>query len=234
MKQYSRILFVLLIAVMLIFTGCEDIVTTENNEQTTPSQFLNLKVGEAENITFEYTVIQNKTEDKDLYSFYKMGEKFAAVFTAKDVNNNIVNVRELEMDGRVFYIMEETKMIKGYLVPVEDYFLYEMMAAADTALINSYEKEGFYIYEYNLPFAQDEVIKLNYRFFMKDNVLIKLEYSIDGSLTKTYEFTKFSQEVNDEKVFEYPADGYDEEWYSYPYTKEYMPPWWENGGIKND
>jgi hypothetical protein len=198
------------------------------NETVTPYQFLSLLVGNAENITIEYSVLHQGSSRKDTGAFYKAGEKFAAVFTVTDMNGKPVTVRELEMDGRVHYIMEETKTIKSYTAPAEDFLIYEMLKAAASVLLKSYEQDGFGIYEYSLPFDQDEETNREYRFFMKDGLLKKLEYGFNNEFSETFEFSGYSQRAADERIFEYPAGGYSEEWFQYPYTGENMPPWWEN------
>ena len=58
-------------------------------------------VGNAEDFTFSY-----KFEGETTH-FYKHGEKFASVFKAKDMNDNLLTIRELEMEGKVHYIMED-------------------------------------------------------------------------------------------------------------------------------
>ncbi len=250
-----RIVYILLMVIGLVLSGCDkapaavsedaafDPHTEQQNEDSmkvsepetnmlTPYQLLNLGLGNAEEFYFDYTVFNHSSNEKKTGYFQKSGERFAAVFTAQDMNGNSVKVRELEMDGRVFYIMDEAKQIRSYLFPAEDFLIYELMDAAAGTENNVYEKDGFRVHEFEKPFAQDESILLNYRFFMRKGTLVKVEYSMDGQLSATYEFSKFQQEFDNEleieKVFEYPSE-YFEEWYDYQYTGENMPPWWDMG-----
>lgn len=198
--------------------------TTENkeNESITPYQYLNLMAGNAEDFSFSYV-----SEGETTY-FYKKGDKFALVFKAKDMNENLLQIRELEMEGHVHYIMEDSKIIKSYLAPAEDFLLYQMMDASNTPLINEFKTDEFSVFEYAVLFVQDEQIKITYRFYMKNNTLKKLEYIFKDQTPVIYEFSDFSQEKFDEKVFEFPS-GYTEQYFDTQYTGEEMSPWWEVG-----
>jgi len=224
-----RIVYILLIVAVLTLSGCEKAPPAEpETNMLTPYQLLNLSLGNAEEFSFDYSVFNHRTKETETGHFQKSGEKCAAVFTARDMNGNSVTIRELEMEGRVFYIMDEAKRIRSYLFPAEDFLIYELMEATAGTEKEVYDKEGFRVYEYEKPFAQDDSISLNYRFFMGDGTLVKAEYSVDGQLSETYEFSEFRQELKNETVFEYPT-GYFEEWLEYPYSGETMPPWWDMG-----
>lgn len=225
---------VILLILILVFAmaGCnnEEAVLTETADQNgiTPYQFLNLSLGNADDFYFDYTISNHDANRRETGYFQKSGEKCAAVYTARDMNGNSVTVRELEMEGRVFYILDDVKIIKSYLFPAEDFLIYELMDAAATKPQRVYQKDGYHVYEHERLFIQDESIVLNYRFFMQDGTLKKAEYSVDGRVSATYEFSEFRQEIKNEKIFDYPA-GYSEEWFYYQYSGENMPPWWEIG-----
>ena len=236
----------LILIIVFAMTGCTNgnVVLTEVSHQEvpveeereweqetdiiTPYQFLNLDLGNADEFYFEYTVFHHETKEREAGYFMKSGEKFASVFTAKDMNGNSVAVRELEMDGRVFYILDDVKIIKSFLSPAEDFLLYKLMDVTSGTEKRSYQEDSYQVYEYEKPFDQDENTLLNYRFFMQDGTLKKLEYSAGKQLMATYEFSEFQQTVKDHKVFEYPV-GYSEEWYYYQYSGDNMPPWWDIG-----
>jgi hypothetical protein len=103
-----------------------------------------------------------------------------------------------------------------------------MIEASETTLERSEEADGYMLYEYHLPFIQDESIQYQYYFYMKDNLLKILTVSLGDKNEVTYEFTEFQQEVTDAAVFKYPME-YAEESYDYSYNWEYIPPWWEIG-----
>jgi len=199
-----------------------EVTENKDNKSITPYQYLNLMVGNAEEFSLSYV------SKGDTTYFYKKGDNFASVFKAKDMNDNLLQIRELEMEGHVHYIMEDSKIIKSYLAPAEDFLLYQMMDASNTDLIKEFETDGFSVFEYAVPFVQDEQIKITYRFFMKNNTLKKLEYIFKDQAPVIYEFTEFSQEKFDEKVFEFPS-GYNEQYFDTQYTGEEMSPWWEIG-----
>ena len=205
-----------------------DISNQVDSEALTPYQLLNLFVGNADEISFDYTVYEHQTGQTDTGSFYKSGEKSACIFTTKDMNGNTVTIRALEMDGFVHYIMADPMMIKSYLAPAEDFILYEMMIAAKTVPDKALEVDGYLMFEHSLPFVQDETINVQYRFYMKENALKKLECLLDNSHTLTYEFSEFKQEADD-SVFVYPED-YFEQQFDYPNTWELCHP----GEIGND
>jgi len=198
------------------------------SDTVTPFQLLNLGLGNAEDFNFDYTFFNHHTNQRETGYFQKSEDKFGAVFTARDMNGNAVSVRELEMDGRVFYIMDNAKQIKSYLFPAEDFLIYELMEAVSGTEKSVSEQEGFQIFEYETPLAQDNGIMLSYRFFMKDGTLKKAECRMDGQISFTYEFSEFRLERTDNKIFEYPT-GYSEEWLDYQYLGDTMPPWWDIG-----
>ena len=110
--------------------------------------------------------------------------------------------------------MEEAKFIKTFNAPAGDFLLYEMMEAANTSLIKDFQEDGSNVYEYALPFIQDETENIIYDFYMKDNKLIKLKISFRDQTPRIFEISEFIQETPDEKVFEYPS-GYTEESYNF-------------------
>ncbi|PKM93227.1 MAG: hypothetical protein CVU84_16945 [Firmicutes bacterium HGW-Firmicutes-1] len=219
-------------------TQLEQVVETEENfkplaekedlstDKCTPYQFLNLMTGNAEALSFHYIVYTNDRYEGKNGSFYKMGDKSVVIFQADNMKGDESGIRELEMEGHVHYIMDDYKMIKSYLAPAEDFLLYEMMDATNNTPSTVVSEEDYIIYEYRLPFVQDVEQQIIYRFFMKENSLKKMEYSINNQATTTYEFSDFLQTITDERVFDYPT-GYNEEWYDYINTGENMPPWWE-------
>ena len=198
----------------------------DSNDSATPYQFLNLMLGNAEQISCQYKVVNCESQEEETASFCKSGEKRAALFTARDMNGRKVTVRELEMDGRVHYIIEETRQVKSYHAPAQDFIFDDMTEAAAEEPSRKYEAEGYKIYEHRLSFSQDETTTLLYRFYMKNGVLKKLDYCIGHTQVYQYEFTDIMQEVNNKGLFEYPR-GWHEEWFDYSYSGENMPPWWE-------
>lgn len=213
----------------------ESVVTeeTESNpdeaeNRITPYQFLNLFLGNADQFSFGYRIYLHETKQTQSGTFQKTGEDAVARFTTQDMNGNCVTVREMEADGFVHYIMDDARVIKTYLAPAEDYLINELMLVAKTTPSSVVLKDGYDQYEYSLPFEQDHAIHQNYVFFMQDGILKKMTYSVDGFLTRTYEFSEVKQETIDPTAFSYP-EGYREEVFEYQFTGEHMPPWWEFG-----
>lgn len=199
-------------------------------EPLTPYQLLNLGMGNAEHISFDYTLLLHETGDSEKGSFYKSGELYAEVFTTKNMKGESITVRMVERDERVFYVMAAEKRISSYTAPAEGFILYEMMKAAASTPIQSLQENSLSVFEYKLPFEQDDSVTISYRFFMQGNILLRLEISMDGLLQKTYEFTSFSQEAADNSVFSLPED-YEATTFDYGYDSMHMPPWWENDGL---
>lgn len=235
----SIIVFLILIMVLSLLTGCHFVVQQQDNaskltysepeeaetNEITPYQFLNLICANAEELSFTYSIIGT---DAPTATFQREGDVSVESFIAHDMNDNPVSVRELEKDGKVHYIMDESKIIKTYLGPAEDFLLYQMLAAASTSSDLAVEAEDYYLYEYSLPFVQDENLNYKYRFYMRDGMLKKLTIALGEEEGVTYEFSRFQQELIDSTAFKYP-EGYAEEEFYHTYTGEHMPPWWEIG-----
>jgi len=246
----KKLLSIFIVALILVLSGCGAQKTTESTQGETPSeigndegtpsletvaenevtpyQLLYLMSGNAEELEFHYTVTRPDSKKAELHFFQRKGEASVDSFITQDMNGNDVSVRELEMDGKVHYIMDDEKSIKTYLAPAEDFLLYQMIEASKTTLERSAEEDGYMLYAYRLPFIQDETLQYEYCFYMKDNLLKKLTVSLGKKNEVTYEFTEFQQEITDTVQFKYPMD-YAEESYDYSYNWEYMPPWWEIG-----
>lgn len=189
---------------------------------TTPYQFLNIITANASELSFSYSI--NGSIEEAV--FQKSEDVSVETYIAKDMYNNNVSVRELEKNGKVHYIMDESKTIKTYLAPAEDYLLYRMMNIVKN-IPDSVTKDGEYsLFKYSEIFEQDESMKYSYSFYMKDGVLTKLTIALGDRAADCYEFSDFKQELIDKNAFFYPK-GYYEEKYSYIYTGDNIPPWWE-------
>ena len=193
------------------------------NDGLTPYTFLNLICGNAETLSFTCSL---EGTGADTITFQSNENAAVETYTASDMNGNSVSVRELEIDGKVHYIMDDSKIIKTYLAPAEDYLLYRMMTAANTAPDLTTEEDGYFIYEHSLPFEHDESISYKYRFYMKGGALKKLTIILGDEESSTYQFSEFQTELLNPAAFEYPEE-YSEETFDYSYTGEHMPPWWE-------
>lgn len=200
-------------------------LASSESDEITPYQFLNLICANAETLSFTYSIAGAGT---NTITFQKTGDKAVETYIANDMNENPVSVRELEKDGKVHYIMDDSKIIKTYSAPAEDFLLYRMMTAAKTVPDLASQNDEYFLYEHSLPFEHDESIQYKYRFYMKDGALKKLTISLGDEDGSTYQFSEFQQELLDTKAFEYPK-GYTEEKFNYTYTGEHMPPWWEIG-----
>lgn len=201
-------------------------VHLSDKDNITPYQFLNLITGNAESISVTYTVSKNDADELENAAFYRKGDKTAVTFTGQNMKEKKVAVREVEKEGRVYYVMDFKKQIVSYNGPAEDILLYQMQEAAKTEPVKKYEKDSYTIYEYSLPFVQDEEIKITYRFYMSDGMLKKLERMFKDGLESTFEFSEFNQGDIDDKLFELP-DGYEVIDYDYKTSESSIPPWWE-------
>lgn len=215
-------------------TASEEVSATSEageDDGVTPYQFLNLFVGNTEEIAFSYTVKHHETDTEEKGEYYKSGDKSVEAFTAQDMDGQSVTVRMLEYDGFVHYIMDGTRRIKTYLSPTDNFLLNRMMRVAMSDPAEVVSEDGVTRYSYVLPFEQDEAIELQYVLFMKDDALIKMTYSVDGMLSATYELSAFEQREGDASLFLLP-DGYEQESFDYPPEDGQIPPWWENDGLQ--
>lgn len=205
------------------------------DNDVTPYQFLYLMRGNAEELSFRCTVLNHGADDlnpdsDDLQTrhFQKRGDVCIESFTALDMNGNLISVRELETDGKVCYILDDSKIVKIYLAPAEDFLMYQMLTAAETMPTGIVREGEYVIYEHRLYPVQDEDLYLDYSFFMQNGVLKKLTVALNGAEETSYYFSDFQQTISDQTAFLYP-EGYLEEAFDYGYTGEHAPPWWEIG-----
>ncbi len=216
---------------------CEEAVPTEKDETEqietsdeekdagiTPYQLLNLMAGNAETLSFTYTQTNSADAAVETGELYRSGDKTAVIFTAENMLGETVVVRELEMDGFVYYILEHKEQVFRYPGPADDIVLYQMMAASSTEPVEIKQETDGTGYTYHLPFEQDDQLSFVYAFYMQNDALTKLEKSLNG-YTQCYSFSRLSQEPIDEAVFLIPS-GYEQMVYEYP-LGDAMPPWWE-------
>ncbi|MEA5060371.1 MAG: hypothetical protein VB049_10125 [Candidatus Pelethousia sp.] len=196
--------------------------------EVTPYQFLYLLCGNAAELSFTYTVLHPTAANTETRLFQRKGDISVECYPAQDMNGNLVSVRELEMGEKVHYILDESKIIRTYLAPAEDFLLYRMLEAAEAALACGVNEDGSMLYACSLSFGQDETMRYNYRFFMQDGTLKKLTVALDDTPETIYVFSEFQQDITDEAAFTYPK-GYAEQVFDYGYTEDSMPPWWEIG-----
>jgi len=202
---------------------------TSQEDTLTPYQYLNLSIGNAEELSFTYKVIDHEMNVENKGAFHRKLEKSVEIIEAYDESGQPIEVRELEYEGFVTFIMDEIQVVKRYPGSADDFLIYRMMQAAMGEPVVS-EKDGYQFYEYKIPYEKDESILLTYAFYMKEGTLKKLDYSVDDFLAKTYEFSAFEQSTKDLNVFEYP-ENYEIETKDYPFSEEMIPPWWKNDGL---
>ena len=140
-------------------------LASSESDEITPYQFLNLICANAETLSFTYSIAGAGT---NTITFQKTGDKAVETYIANDMNENPVSVRELEKDGKVHYIMDDSKIIKTYSSPAEDFLLYRMMTAAKTVPDLASQNDEYSLYEHSLPFEHAESIQYKYRFYMMD------------------------------------------------------------------
>lgn len=197
----------------------------DQEEGLTPQQFLTLICANAEVLSFSYGP-DGGDGKKTLYQ--RRGETSVEVYTAEDMNGNAVSVRELESGGAVHYIMDDSGVIKTYQAPAEDFMINRMLTALAGEFAGMTTEDQYRVYDYRLPFEQDESLRYLYRFHMASDTLAKLTIALGEEAGTTYVFSPFSQEITEEGAFIYPQ-GYMEESFSYSYSGDLMPPWWEIG-----
>ncbi len=200
----------------------------DTGDEVTPYQYLYLMVGNASEVAFSYEQTVEDTEDILIGSFAMKSDMAAECFMAYDMNENLITVRELEKDGKVHYILEDSGRVCTYQGPSDDFILYQMLEASKTSPESALQDGEYMRYEHKLYFGDDEEMYNTYLFYMKENAVRKLDVINSGGFVTHYEFSDFTQEVTDETIFNYPMD-YHEESYDYQYTYEFMPPWWDVG-----
>ena len=199
-------------------------------DRRTPYQFLNLMIGNADALSFTYSLQLHETGQPEEGAFYCYHGNMAAVFTTQDEQGKRMTVREVESGGTVYYILDHTKTVKRYPGPAADFLLYEMMQIAQGEPSEVVEENGDRCYKYVLPLEEDQSVTQEYRLLMRNGGLEEMSYIVDGFLVKTYQFSKFEQEIKDETVFTIPAD-YQEIAHEDMVQDLEIPPWWSSDGL---
>ena len=232
----------LLLSIILIATGCEQssIETTEltkelttettalqMNESITPYQFLFYQCGNSEYLQFTYTL---DTEDAFPVDVYMYESRIAAYYYQYNMNNDLVFVRQIEKDGNVHYIMDDTKQIKTYMSPATD-FMFDYLLNISRNTPKSIENDGeTTIFKYMIPANYDENVSIIYQLEMIDQVLVKMTELKNETDQISYLFGNFSTNPFELTVFDVPND-YTQEVFDYIYSGDFMPPWWD---VNND
>ncbi len=194
-------------------------------ESLTPFQYLNLITANSESLSFSYKVIKDGQED-DLGTIARSGESTVAVFHATKMDGSKVKIRLIETGELVFYVIDSEKKVFAFKSPTDDILLHKMQEIVREVPEKVFKKDEGVVYAYQQPFLHDEAIKLTWQFYMQNDRLIKLEYLFDGKLDTVYEFSEFTQEEPVADLLLIP-EGYTKESFSYSYTGDTMPPWFE-------
>lgn len=207
----------------------EETETTEEDmakESVTPYQFLNLLLGNADQLTISYQILQENDQRLDQATFYKQNDLTSVIFTTYGMDLEEQTVQEIEKDGYVYYYMHDHDKVISYLAPANDIFIYTLMHVLSTDEISATSDQDTFIYEYSVPYALDESINFGYLFYMVNNTLTKVTVSVNGELSQTYTFNAFLTDSVDPSVFEFPSDlpitSYD-----YQFADDALVPWWE-------
>lgn len=191
----------------------------------TPFNYLNLITANSEYLSFSYKVIKDGQED-DLCTISRTGENIVAVFHATKMDGSKIKIRQIEAGENVFYVIDSEKKVFEFKAPASDILLNRMQEIVKTGPEKVFRKDDALVYEHQETFEHDESIKLSWLFHMKDNRLVRLEYLFDGKIDTVYEFSEFSHDEPAAELLVVP-EGYAKESFSYAYTGDTMPPWFE-------
>lgn len=189
----------------------------------TPFNYLNLITANSEYLSFSYKVIKDGQEE-DLCTISRTGENIVAVFHATKMDGG--RIRQIETGEQVYYVIDSEKRVFEFKAPAGDILLNRMQEIVKTGPEKVFRKDDAIVYEYQQTFEHDESIKLSWLFHMNDNRLLRLEYLFDGKIDTVYEFSEFSQDEPAAELLVVP-EGYAKESFSYAYTGDTMPPWFE-------
>ncbi len=205
-------------------TDVLEAAVTDCEASIDPYTFLVMVLGNAESMEYTVKVLDAETaEIGKTIQYSRRGETISKSYTERNMDGKAIKVRTLEIEGYVQYIFDEYRLVKVYLMSND-----ELLEAANAIPDSVLEQDGYTVYEYNLPFIQDDSIVKTYLFFMEANVLKKVQYNFDGRAKLIYEYSNFSEKVTDESVFILPKD-YEIQNFDYSYEGDSMPPWWEIG-----
>lgn len=232
-RRVQKILNIVLIVQLLVFMGFSPIFSSETyefqknkfQEEFSPYKILTSLVENSGYLSFAYMVYRPISETTETGYFFQKNHKKAALFTSSNVRGEMVLVREVERDGRVYYIMEEEKRMVSFLSPAMDFLFDDMLEITATPLKDFYVEDSYTIYLYERPFEHDESIFFQYRFLLQGDDIESLEIFMGDHLQSIYKFSEFSHEEFHEEIFSLPV-GYDEERLDYSYDGDHAPPWW--------
>lgn len=189
-----------------------------------PTTFLNYQLGNAESLQFSY-VTESEGTSIPATSCAIEGGRIAIRFPGITMNDTYVDVFELITETSVIYAVPSTGKAATYPTPVSDVLLFELMSVTETAATAGRIENGALVYEYSLPFYQDESLDVVYRLVMQDGVLTEASSTLNG-FTVSWLFSEFSTDAIPEATFELPA-GLTMTTFDYPYDGSSVPFWYE-------
>lgn len=202
-------------------------LSEQDVEEQTPSQLLRYLVGNASEFSFSYKRVGN--EETGAYRHFFKDNKTALFYDVKDIDNKEFEVCEIEKDDRVYYVIQYKNKVISYKSPASDVLLFEMQKVCLDPYSAKYHTGDYVVFEYKLPFAEDDNITLVYRFYMLKGGLKKLEVIFDpdnNNSVTTYYFSEFCFDTVDDKLFEIP-EGLSEVNIDSELFSDDIPPWWE-------
>lgn len=200
----------------------ETTFASDDMNQVSPYNFLFYQCGNSEYLQFSYQAIGENTNPIDFYMF---DGKIASYFYQPNMNNDLVFIREIESDGLVNYILDNTQQVKTYLSPASDFLFDLLLRIVSTDPLEIIETDNGTVYKYIIP-SDDKDFNISYELIMNNQVLTEYKQYNNDSEVIHFIFSHFSTEPFELSVFEMPSD-YTQEYFDYSYQGDFMPPWWD-------
>lgn len=199
--------------------------TMQMNPPQDPFQYYTYGLGNAGDYRFNYSVdagdglVANRT----YYSNENGDGREDSVVTNYLGATFVLNTYTI---GDMVYIaLPEKEYMTSYKSDKDSTIMTKILQAVRGECTSARIENGQYVYEYRLPFIQDEDIFFNYTFYSKDGIINKLVESFNGSET-VYMMEDFIFEPQEAELFTLPTD-YTTTSHDYVDDGESPPFWWE-------
>lgn len=214
-----------------------EVISTNETEADAPSnqtsayQFLNLMLGNAEDLTISYHLVNfDEMGQETVFPesvMYKKGDMACQTIDVTDMDGNVIKLKEIERDGYVYYYLEDTKKMYRYLAPADDFIYYQMMAVTVTPQIETYPRENYNIFVHQVASIHDASDLWRHEFFMKNDALDHLDSYFNNSLVEKITFTEWQTDTIEDDLFLVPQ-GYEMESFDCTPSEMDIPPWWDS------
>ncbi len=196
-------------------------------DMPTPWQFFAMMAGNAEALSFSYTVTPVEGEAWTA-TYARQGDRARAVYTAFDMNGNPVRVEEFAADGATWFALPQQRVLHRFEGIGDHLVEAEMLRAVNGTASDTVAQGDTAVTTYTVALPQDPDTPVAYRFTMGPDGPVRVEVSVGGEPHHTIDFGPMSSEAVPEADLQLP-EGYRTERYDYPYEQAHMPPWWDGG-----